>query len=321
MSIEESPAELDDDFRVRSADGRVLCALGLTATLYIERGDSDEVREGMVRAYERSIQIVGREYAWGANPDTGEPESVVQTSVGKVRGWPGQLFQRFDFQMIFHGATDIGDADPFSFVAVSREREEDQLSYLSASIPLDWAVNHTTDEYLAWVHEMCKFVGPSHGYAGLAIIAHPAGVDDDAISAVYRLGKRFRGLEIDFPPHHEAFLSTQRLIKGVNWLTVIALNWQDKLGDFGQLQNALSPLVSCQAYSCDSTATQGIVIRAGKRPLLGDLLKNEPMDAYERVARVLKPIRSIDPAIIWPQGTSGFDFDESLAWMKRFDAQ
>ena len=318
LTCDLAQAGLDDNLRIVQ-DGEVLCALGLTATLYIEHGDRPEVREGMVRAYERGRELMGRDFAWGANPDTGEPEPVATSGVGDVRSWPAALFQRFDFQMLFTGASHADDADGFCFVAVSREREEGQLSVLSVSFPLAWAETHTPEEYLSWVHQLCEFVGPSHGYAGLAVVPPPAGLSDAAASAAYGLGRRFRGIELDFPDHHEPYLASRSLIKGVNWLTVLRSSWEERLGGRQALLQACSPLVTCYGFQSVSTGVDGLILRAGAMPLLGDVQAHETMSAYAHAARVLAPIRITDPAVIWPQGLPGFDFQEAKTWMQRFD--
>lgn len=61
----------------------------------------------------------------------------------------------------------------------------------------------------------------------------------------------------------------------------------------------------------------GLVIQAGKMPQLGDTNRQLSIAEYERLARVLKPIRVTDhesfPA--W----SGFDAERTAAWLARFD--
>ena len=307
---------LDEQLRATAPDGRVLAALGLGVTLYIEQGDRPEVRDAFVAAYESYTQLVGP-FAWGADPDTGEPLPLATSSVGDVRAWPAALFQRFDFQMAFHAGAGVDDADSSLLLAVSREREENELSYLHVGFPLSWAERHPSSVFIEWVLERCNQLCPTHGYAGLMAFGHVTGIDDDSAPVIYGLGRRFKALEIDFPPHHEAYLSVERKIKGVNWLTVLGERWLSELGGVASLRRALHAAV-LHDFSCTGDAG-GVVIQAGAHPRLGDTQSNETLTDYERVARALRPIRSIQPAVIWPQGLAGFDFDEAKAWMTRFD--
>lgn len=307
-------AGLDDRSCLTGPSRNVLAGVGLLATVYIEHGDTPEIREAMVRVYERYLELAGPVLRWGADPETFEAVSVQDTGVGDVRGWPTEIFQRFDFLMMFHGGADVDDADPHYFMAVSREREEGQLSFLTLSLSLEWAAQRPIAAYVEIVREVCDLLAPVHGYAGLGALAPVGGVDEPIIEAVYGLGSRFQGLEIDMPVHHESFLSSERRIKGVNWLTVLHDGWVERLGGAAALRDALGPAITVHRFS------QGIILQAGAGPRLGDTRKGERLDAYRAVAKALEPIRSKTPAVIWPQNEAvSFGFDESKAWMSRFD--
>lgn len=317
LSIRPGEQGLTDDFSVRAADGRVLGAIALGATLYIEHGDSPAVREGMLLAYEACLRWSSRPFVWGMDPDSGVPVEVARTNVGDPRSWSAELLQRYDFQMMFTGASDIDDADPYSFLAVSSEREDDELSYLTLTLPLAWAWRHRPTDFVAFVQELCSLVGPVHGYAGPFIVGHPAGNDDEATAALYELAREYRGLELDFPPQHAGYLAQERGIKGINWLTILGAALETQLGGTELLTERLGPFVQRVPFHSAVNSQSGCILRIGDVPLAG--ASSEPMLGYERVARTLRPVRSINPAVIWPQGSSGFDFEMSAAWMKRFD--
>jgi hypothetical protein len=307
---------LDEQLRATAPDGRFLAALGLGVTLYIEQGDRPEVRDAFVAAYESYTQLVGP-FTWGADPDTGEPLPLATSSVGDVRAWPAALFQRFDFQMAFHAGPDVDDADSSLLLAVSREREENELSYLHVGFPLSWAERHPPSVFIEWVLERCKQLCPTHGYAGLMPLGHVTGIDDDSAQVIYALGRRFKALEIDSPPHHAAYLSVEGKIKGVNWLTILGERWLTELHGLPSLRRQLSAAV-LHDFACTS-GDGGVVIQAGAHPRLGDTQSKAALADYEEVARALRPIRSVQPAVIWPQGLPGFSFDEAKAWMTRLD--
>lgn len=321
LSIDAPASGLDAQLRGVDAEGQVLCALGLVVTLYIPRGDRPEVREGMVRAYERAREITGLDFVWGADPSTGEPQELAGSILGDVRRWPGEWLELFDFQMTFHGAATVDGADAYSFLAASRDRDEEgELSILSISFPFAWAQEHTPDEFCAWVLELCTLVGPSNGYAGPAILTHLASVhvDPETAEIIYPLAKRYRGLEIDFPIAHEAYLRGTDEIKGINWITVVGSEWEPRLGGRDALVSELEPLASCTPFRSPRTGGHGLVIRASGAPQLGDVQAGERMPAYARVARRLAPILSEHPAVVWPQGSTVFTHQDAERWMKRF---
>jgi hypothetical protein len=320
LSLDAPAVGLDPQLRSVGQSGDVLCALGLVATLYIPHGDRPAVRDGMRWAYERARQLVGRDYTWGADPTTGEPQAVAGSLLGEVRAWPPRWLNLFDLWMIFHGGAAVDDADAHSFLAVSRDRDDDELSILSVSFPLSWAREHTPDDFVAWVLELCALVGPSFGYAGPAILAQRQAVhvDPEGARAIYPLAKQYRGLEIDFPVVHEAYLRGRDEIKGVNWLTVLGSPWEATLGGRDALVSSLQPVASCLRFQSPGTGAEGLVIRAGVAPQLGDVATRERMPAYEHVARRLAPVLSPNPAVVWPQGSEVFSFQDAAAWMTRF---
>lgn len=310
--------ELDEALHVVDADGRVLCAVGLFLTLYIERGDRPQVRAGIKRAHADYVRRVGPRLRWMADPETGEPRLVEGDPIADIRRWPSHVWERFDVQALFHGGEQVDDADGYSFVAVSRERDEGELSYLSASVPLDSTAFATPDAFLAWVRQLCEWLGPSHGYAGLGIIAPIGGVDAASARAIYGLGRRFQGLELDFPAHHAPHLAHEHHIKGINWLTVLGDPFIAKLGGVDALRAALPQACDVLPFTGQETANAGVILRAGERPLWGDA-SERPMIMWGRVSDALRAIRTVNPAVIWPQELPGFDFTESAAWMTRFD--
>lgn len=318
-----APAEHPDlapmeHWATATANGRVLYVVGLKVTIYIERGDRPEVRHGIVSAFKRFRQVGGRPFTWAADPESGEARRV-QGVLEDPTQWPSAIFNRFDFQMVFHGGEDVDDADAYSFVAVSREREEGQLSYVSASLPLDWADTHSPDEYVEWVAKLCELTGPTHGYAGLAVNCHPMGADDEAAGAMFRLAARYPGLEIDIPQHHEPFLASEHRIKGVNWLTILGDSWMERLGGRQALVQRLGQAVQVRSYCEHGPLPGGLIIRAGWAPSLSSSRQMESIDIYKHVAQVLRPIRTLNPAVVWPQGAGGVSYEDAAAWMRRFD--
>jgi hypothetical protein len=307
----------DKEGRSRAADGRVQFALGLSCTLYIREGDRPEVREGMLRAYERCVALTRRPFAWGANPDSGDPEAVASSTVGDVRGWPPHVLQYFDFQMLFHGGANRDDADGYQFIALSRESEEGDLSFLSVSLPLGWALKHTVDDFVAFVSELAALVGPAHGYAGPTLRAHVTGLDASCAAPYFALGKRFRGLDLDLPINHQPYLSTSGRIKPIGFLTVLDQSFVERVGGEQKLA-AFWPAERAHTYASGTLNTSGVLLQAGATPRLGDSAAHEPMPDYERLARWLEPVTDTNPALIWPQGLPGMSHQEAIAWMRRF---
>jgi hypothetical protein len=308
---------LGTDSCIRGEGDRVLCCVALVVTLYIEEGDRPEVRQAMLQALGRFQEVSGQALTWGMNPMSEEPEALpTDGALASVRRWPAAVFERFDFQMIFTGGKTEDDASPLRFVAVSRDREEGQLSFVSLSLPMSWTATHPPQAFLHFVLELANLLSPSHGYAGLGVVPHVAGFDSEPVKPFFDLARRFRGLEIEMPDAFAPFLSSRESIKGVNWLTVLGARWIAELGGASKIQPQLSEAISVFEYR------SGVILQAGASPVLGDVKGGASLAAYSRVAAALAPVciktgmmMCVDP------GGGSFDLAESERWLARFDAR
>jgi len=122
---------------------------------------------------------------------------------------------------------------------------------------------------------------------------------------------RFRGLEIDLPGSHAIYMAKNDRIKGINWLTILDESWVAKLGGKAALRAQLGPDIRVLDYP------KGIVIQAGNEPRFGDVHRQEPMPAYQEVARALVPIRI--ESVMSLSDPFGFDDARSDRWLRRFD--
>ncbi|MEO7035114.1 MAG: type VI immunity family protein [Polyangiaceae bacterium] len=269
----------------------------------------------MLEALRRFEEISGEPLTWAMNPNSGQPEAIgPDGGLANVRRWPADVFERFDFQMLFTGGTAPEEVSPLRFVAVSRAREEGQLSYISCSVPLIWATKYSPEEFTSFVVELCNLVGPSHGYAGLAIVPHVTGFSPESVKPVFDLARRFQGVDIDLPDWHEPFLASSEGIKGVNWITVLGNRWIAALGGATAIQPRLSDAICVFEYR------GGVVLQAGKSPALGDKLAGDSLAAYRSVGAALAPVRVKTGLMMRvDSGNGGFDQAEAERWQARFD--
>jgi hypothetical protein len=171
---------------------------------------------------------------------------------------------------------------------------------------------HAAGAFTKLVVDICERIGPTHGYAGLAVIPFVNVRRQDAdFASILGLIARFAGLEVDMPASDGIYLEQEDRIRGVNWLTIVDDKWIERLGGQAALTQALGSGIQQHRFKT------GVVIQAGPRPLFGDVHRQEPMPHYKQVAKALKPIR-IDSvrALSTPYG---FDRDRTDKWLARFD--
>lgn len=307
----EAGAGLDTDLRIMD-DERAVCCVGLLATLYFHDGGKKEVRERVADAVARYRKAIGDRLVWGRDPFTGTPKKVVGTDILNPRAWLDRLGPTDYMEMLAHGGRTKDDADPYRMSVLAREMQPGELSYFSVGLPFAWIAANPPGAFPQLVKELCDVIAPTHGYAGLAVLAR-AGISRQSPDwpAILALVARFSGLEIDLPWSHGIYLAKEDRIKGVNWLTVLDKSWIDRLGGAEALKGALGPGIDWLPFKT------GAIIQAGPAPLFGDTHHQQPMVPYKQVAKALKPIRITSVKSIAPW--HGFDEPRSDAWLARFD--
>jgi hypothetical protein len=187
-----------------------------------------------------------------------------------------------------------------------------RLFNFSFSVPLAWVAAHKAGAIVDLVVGVCSKLQPEHGYAGLAIIPWVREqYHAPSMGTVAAFVRRFRGLELDFPYLNARLLSRKPAIRGINWLTVLADPWVEKLGGQAALEAKLGPEIPIHRFAT------GIVIQAGPRPQFGDVNRAERMPYYQRVSLALKSIRT--PHIGALLSSYGLNDAETEAYLARFD--
>jgi hypothetical protein len=212
---------------------------------------------------------------------------------------------------MLHGGSDRRDASPYFVKALARSAWPTELSYFSFGLPFAWAAANSRGSFESLVIDMCNILSPAHGYAGLSAIGPiDAHWQSREFGVLLTLARRFSGLEVDRPQVDGNYLESGR-IRGINWLTILNRSLTEKVGGAGALRVALGDGTPVHEFHT------GVVIQAGAEPLVGDVRGGQRMDAYERVARTLKPIRtrSIQGLSEW----NGFDRERTDKWLARFD--
>lgn len=311
MSLERAATALDEQLRVVE-NGRVKLCIGLSASFYVANGHESQTRHRIADVFDHYRSAVGDALVWGGDPKTGRPKRTKDSPMLDSHSWIGRLGPHDDYQPVFHGGPHKDDASPYMFSVLARSGQLGVLSSTTFALPMQWAVDKEQGAYLRLILDTCALLHPQHGYAGLGIVLHVAEYGDGPIMEhAVALASRFRGLELDFAFRHSRDLTRAEATKGVNWLTILSDGWIDKLGGRAAVEDDLGPDIPIHPYD------GGVVIQAGSHPRFGDVNRAEPMQEYEQVARVLKPIRAEEIQALAPR--HGFDRARTAQWLNRFD--
>ena len=290
---------------------QVKCCIGLLMTLYFENGHTLEQREAIMQCHDEYWQIAGTHLHWARHPQSGLPTDLTQVSLPLLREWVLQISKDEDLEIMYHGGINKNDANFHSFKVFGRCKGRKKLSYLSATLPLSWFKQPFRDQFIDLAHRFCNLLHPYHGYAGLAVISPIAyWAAREVELSVYPIARRFPGLEVDYPISHVRHLENG--IKGVNWLTILADNWLEKLGGKSHLQIQLGKDFIFYDYP------GGVIIQAGTHPQVGDVNRQNIPEHYRKLSRLLKPIRVDYPDVLHGD-PRGFNQERTQEWFNRFD--
>ncbi len=115
---------------------------------------------------------------------------------------------------------------------------------------------------------------------------------------------RFKGVNVS----HAWRYRTMDGIPTVNWLTFVNTETIERLGGLAALKAQVSGGVRIHPLK------HGAVFQAGPRPLMGDVNRQEKLDDYYRVGKLLAPAKS---TVEIDSNIAG-DMTESTKWVNRF---
>lgn len=146
------------------------------------------------------------------------------------------------------------------------------------------------------------------GHVGYSLCWNEVSVDRDieVPKLIGPLLKRYPGLNVGTPRE----LCDQDL-PPVNWLTLIGPELLRKLGGITKVRRAFS---DDKAISVMSLA-DGIFIKAGEFPQLGDRNRRDDLPLYRKVGSFLKDYRGYQEIELY-----GLTLEESEKWLARFDS-
>jgi hypothetical protein len=211
--------------------------------------------------------------------------------------------------------TAIG-APKFRFQVWGEDEEPDEgetkdANLVSLAFPPDWGTDRA-DEMSKLVRELCEVFPYRSGYAGFSFECSPNEIEESQKHA-WQKSMRWRGIDI-FDFAHETIAANGDGVKGVGWLTILDNGFVKELGGPKKIRAALPESVDVVQVR------NGIILKAGPKPQLGDANRRNFLPEYKAVYRVIKPLaeRAIDR---YPPLSLDTDdpAEGTQTWLRRFD--
>ena len=187
------------------------------------------------------------------------------------------------------------------------------ISYVQFYLPVTELEHFGVERLVEWVQEISDILQPMHGFFGLGIQHSHEYYDYQYLE--YEIAHQFFGLDVS---NVESDLRFRGGFKCINWLTVLSNDLVNaKLGGLTQLkQRNQDEGITFYPY------TNGVVVRAGEVPELGDVETNPYPQHYVNVNALLKAARSPEIGSLGFGSINGeirFNNRTSKEWQSRFD--
>ena len=310
-------SELIDQFSRLEVEraGTTIFALGVMLTMYVENSHTPEARVALADCFDDYWNSARNDIQWVTQPGRVDPEEGIkyrwaqpaEEPIVRPRDWIFDLTENHAWSVTAHGGRTHQDASPFQLEITSPGAWKQALGYLTAS----WALptfESRQERFRMLVSRWVDMLKPLHGYAGLGLILPLDGASLPRIAPqAYGVARRFPGLELDAPVYQVRRLHDG--IKGVNWLTFVGNRLLDRLGGESAITDHIDHRFTVTRHP------SAILIQAGHLPDIGDVNRGLVPEAYQHLARLLRPIR----AEFEHSFMKGLTDEQSASWLARFD--
>jgi len=213
-----------------------------------------------------------------------------------------------DLGIEMHSGKTSKDAVPPAFDMYCDRTSDEPNAYFRMVLPVDWFVSDPTS-FLELVHSAISDFPLLSGYAGYSFFWQTRDPEIMEKAAEYYKPwlKRHPGFV-----HGETMEFVETALFGivaVDWLTLLGSTYTEKLGGAERISKDLDNDIEVFPFN------NGVIIQAGSLPKIGDVNRNDRLEAYQKVARYLMGLRApVEEAWI-----EGFEPEELEEWFARFD--
>lgn len=285
---------------------------GLVVVLFINKGHQ-EIADGVGALYERYLRFVGpgtlrwmHDRGVGCRPFTELARARVRSKLSSARAEAGAGYQLT--------LQDTSDTEPvpshrFRYIGAARRASFCHRTRWASSVevwlPASFPEVHGYGAFVEAVAELAECVPFSCGYCSLSI-----NYEDwfalQAESCTRGLARRHPGLDFKDTPTTSCTIGDA--VRGAYWLTLLGETPLEQLAlDAPAIQAALGSEFTVL------TLPNGVLIRAGEKPEVGDVNRGQTLPLVRRVAALIEPVQFIQT-----EGIMLFEaVDDFVAWQKR----
>lgn len=301
----------DFDF---SEDGVNYTKLCIDVTVYW-RGSVFDKADSVIRFYKRSLAEIGAEIRFFETGSMSGAKKLRKDTLEMVPFWFNNPARRRDIYMMNLEAGPHPNEPSDHAICIEVDEEDDEpVGVAKLSLPVAYG-EEAPDKLLNLVKELTNEADFESGHVGYSLNWDHKG--DFAFEATQKMGHiaaRFVG--VDFFSLFGTLIAMRGTkpsgIKRINWLTLLGTSLTERVGGIVKLESKLSS--KCEVHALSS----GVIIKAGDRPIKGDVKRPSELLPYRSIGKILAPFRFIDHPSIF--GSLDDPASEQTGrWLARFD--
>ena len=299
---------------LRDAAGRVYLRAAINVAFFL-KPPIDEVVSELRAVFDEYLGMVSPETlrweAVGAAAEEWKPFN--STTIKRCRAQlsqPAASKRRLTAFELADGEV-AGDAPQNSFQVLGgpiRTNLPQETCLLQMCFPSDAVKADSVDGFVAQVRQLASLMPYVSGYCSPVLNWAELG-REEAIARTRDIVARHAGFDIHMNSTGRTWLGTR--VRGARWLTFLGRSLVDALGGQESLRRSLSAEIDLQ------TAGDGLMVRAGKQPELGDATKGQETPLLRTVARVIEPVTAFEEVVLLGS-FADWDKDALRNWERRF---
>ncbi|EMR5620931.1 DUF3396 domain-containing protein [Salmonella enterica] len=284
----------------------------------------DEVPEGLLKPYHKVLQDFKKEFHWASYDfDQKRPRAITETILSEPDRWlksPGSREKDCAFIELYGGKSSRDLDFPFFYWDYRNHNQVDShYSYYRLELSLNWKNNLFAEDVDEYIYQLVTDYPLVCGYAGYTVSGDQKEIitRGDLKQYIYQWHRRHPGIMNIHPLSESKTIAKENVLFAIGWITLLGEALCNQLGGVEALRNKLSHIPEVIVKSLPQN---GALIRIGDNPQLGDTRKNDVLDSYQAVGKVLAPVAVKDFDLLAKKVVvSGFRDNKACAeWLGRF---
>lgn len=302
-----------DQFKFE-VDGEPFAKLCVDLTLYW-KGSAFDRRDGILDFYYLAmnelsphLRFYETETMRGAKPVSSEVFEMIPT-------WFETNKKRRDIYLLqMSGGSQPNEPSDYSFVFKANFETSSPCGALRITVP-SHEIEKSPTRFVEFVQHLTQTLQFDSGHGGYSLNWDPRGdFATEANNAMLAIRNRYLGIDL---PHLTATVIAVRDalgpgIKSINWLTLLGQELLERVVGENGLRSALPS--TFEIYP----VTYGTIIRAGEKPLIGDVNRRDDLSLYLTVGKLLAGLR-LDDHPEFLEDPADPEGEPTKNWLERFD--